>query len=119
VNTMVNKGIMCQSTMGQDMPFGPKQTAGISGHCSKAQSGSMQKSVEVSEVSGKQWKTVESQKSCGSEWKTRKGPEEVKKAVGEGRRGRKTWESNSTLHSIRESTSPKIEPGHLILQVVG
>ena len=59
MNTMVNKGIMCQSTMGQDMPFGPKRTAGILGHCSKAQSRSMQKSVEVSEVSGKQWKTVE------------------------------------------------------------
>ena len=64
------------------MPFGPKRTVGISGHCSEAQSGSMQKSVEDMEASGKQWKTVEDKrkvrKTCGSEWKTRKGPEGVK-----------------------------------------
>ena len=85
------------------MPFGPKRTVGILVHCSKAQSGSMQKPVEACrsqweavEDSGRQW---EGQKLCGSEWKTRKGrkgsergqegPEGVRKAMGEGRRGGK------------------------------
>ena len=56
---MINKGIICQGTMGQDMPFRLKQTVGISGHCSKAQSRSMRKLVKASEASRKQWKTVE------------------------------------------------------------
>jgi len=47
--------------MGQEcMPFGLKQTMGISGHCSEAQSGSWWKMSEVSgrhvEVSRRQWK---------------------------------------------------------------
>ena len=46
---MANKGIMCRSTMGQDMSFGLKQTVGISGHCSEAQSRTKWKAVEDSE----------------------------------------------------------------------
>ena len=36
MNTMANKGIMCRSTMGQDMPFGLKWTTGISAHISSS-----------------------------------------------------------------------------------
>jgi len=94
------------------MPFGLKRTTGISGHYSEAQSRSMQKSLGDAEVGGKQWKSVEvsgrqvegpedvqkrvkDQEGVG---RGQGGPEGVGKAVGEGRRGRKTWESNSTLH---------------------
>ena len=42
--------------MGQDMPFGPKQTAGISGHCSEAWAIAPWLRVEAC---GSQWKPVE------------------------------------------------------------
>jgi len=66
------------------MPFGLKQTTGISSHYSEAQSGSMWKSSE--DVEDK-W---EVRKTCRSEWKTREGPEGVGK--GQKRLGR-LWES--------------------------
>jgi len=86
------------------MLFGLKRTTGISGHYSEAWSGSMQKLLEDTEADGRQWKSVgdkrKVRKTCRSKWKTRgqEGLEEVGKAVGEGRRSRRTWKSNTTLH---------------------
>jgi len=105
---MINKGIMCRSTMGQDMPFVPKRTAGILGHCSEAWSGSIRKLVD--RVRSK-WKTVEASgrqvedsgrsgrcaEASGRPGRGQEGPGEVGKAMGEGGRGGKTWESNGTL----------------------
>ena len=75
------------------MHFGPKRTAGISGHYSEARSGSMQKSSGDAEAGGKQWKSVEDKrkvwKTCGSWWKTRKGSEGVRKAR---KRSGRPWE---------------------------
>ena len=75
------------------MHFGPKRTAGISGHYSEARSGSMRKSSGDAEAGGKQWKSVEDKrkvrKTCGSWWKTRKGSEGVRKAW---KRSGRPWE---------------------------
>ena len=75
------------------MHFGPKRTAGISGHYSEARSGSMRKSSGDAEAGGKQWKSVEDKrkvrKTCGSWWKTRKGSEGVRKAR---KRSGRPWE---------------------------
>jgi len=63
------------------MPFGPKQTAGISGHYSKAWAIAPWLGVEVC---GRQWKPVEPVEAIhkwvggsGSQWETRKGLEGV------------------------------------------
>ena len=62
-----------------------------------------QKHAEVVGRRGSGWEAVEVKqkvrKTCGSWWKTRKGSEEVGKAVGEGGRSGRTWESNGTLQS--------------------
>jgi len=70
------------------MPFGPKRTVGISGHCSEAWAiappwfgveacGSQWKPVEAVEVIGKQWKTCgrqeRGQKKCGRDGKAQEG----------------------------------------------
>jgi len=59
---------------------------------------------EAVEVSGRQaegpedvWKRVEDQEGVG---RGQEGLEEVRKAVGEGERGGKTWESNGTLQFL-------------------
>ena len=71
METMANNGIMCRGTMGQDMPFGPKRTAGISGHYSVAWAIAPQLGAEACRS---QWKPG---KSLGSGWKTGKGSEGV------------------------------------------
>ena len=105
---------MCQGTMRQDMPFGPKQTTGISGHYSKAwiiapQLGA--ELVEAREVVGKQ---VEDREGVG------RGPEgsgqvwEVWEGSG------RSWESAEeagkhgkvTLHYSQSNWET-----HLVLQV--
>jgi len=53
------------------MPFGPKQTVGISGHYSEAWSGSMRKLSGDVEVGGRQWKSVE------ESGRPAEGPEDV------------------------------------------
>jgi len=109
------------------MHFGPKRTAGISGHYSEARSGSMRKSSGDAEAGGKQWKLVEDKrkvrKTCGSWWKTRKGSEgvrkgfgrfgrgaggseEVRKAVGKCGRGGKGTGSNGTLQYLPLKAEP-------------
>ena len=57
------------------MPFGLKWTAGISGHYSEAQSGSMRKLLGDTEVGGEQWKTV------GDSGRQVEGPEDMRKRV--------------------------------------
>jgi len=44
------------------------------------------------------WKQVEDQEGVR---RGQEGPKEVRKAVGEGRRGGKAWESNTTLQVSR------------------
>jgi len=39
MKTMINKEQCAEAQWDNDMPFGPKQTVGISGHYSEAQSG--------------------------------------------------------------------------------
>jgi len=59
MKTMINKEQCAEAQWDNDMPFGPKQTVGISGHYSEAWSGSMRKLSGDAEAGGKQWKTVE------------------------------------------------------------
>jgi len=104
MNTMANKGIMCQSTMGQDIPFGPKRTRKfqvINPRHGPLLRGSEWKHVEASGRRRSQWEAVEDSgrgrsraEASGRSGRGRKrsrrgqeGPEEVGKAVGVGRRG--------------------------------
>ena len=80
--------------MGQDMPFGLKWPTEILGHCSKAQSRSMQKPVEAGERCGSEWEAVEGKRE------TVEGLEDVQKQVEDQKGAERGQESNSTLHII-------------------
>jgi len=106
------------------MPFGPKWTAGISDHYSKAWAialqlrveacGSQWKPVEAVEVVRKQWKT------CGRQGRSQKGCRRCRrdrKRSGRGPEGhgkvQKRWEStgsNSTLHQTTVCDFSSLKP---------
>jgi len=58
-------------------------------------------------------------KTCGSEWKTRKGSEGVRKAMGAGGRGGKTWESNGTLQYLPLKAEPSRPKYHAVINKAG
>jgi len=95
------------------MPFGPKQTVGILGHCSKVWAIAPRLRAEAGRSWWKLWKRVG---SSGRGWKGQEGPGEVRKAVGESRRGGKAWEGNTTLQGPSWSYKLRRKPPKLLLK---
>jgi len=124
------------------MPFGPKRTAGISGHYSEAWAialqlraeacGSWWKHTEVVEGSGSRGSRGSRQEAVGDMWEIGKGSEgvrEVRERCGRCGRGaegrgkvRKRWkgtESNSTLQYLPLKAEPSRPKDYVVINKVG
>ena len=136
MKTMITRNNVPRHNGDNEMPFGPKRTAGISGHCSEAWAiapwlgaeacGSWWKPVEAVEDVGERWK------SSGSGWETGKGSEGVREGRercgrsgrgpegrGKVRKRRKGTGSNGTLQYLPLKAEPSRPKVHAVINKVG